>query len=96
MVNLCLLVNWFFLIFRLRSCLNRKLLKQADIHICQHDRGVRLTAFQLRNLIQGKFCNRVSRSADGKCDQDFVDVKTRIAASKIFCLDFLNRLDCTL
>ena len=68
---------------RLRSKLDAKLFKGIDIHLGKHDGGVYLTVGKFWKLGQRLFCIGIGGCADGKGNQHFVSVQTRIMASQI-------------
>ena len=52
-----------------------------------------LASAEIRDLFQGKACGIAGCSTHGKGDQDLINVKTWIFASKIFGLQLLDRMD---
>ena len=83
----------FTFVYRLGSELDRQTFKGLNIHAGEQYTSVYLTAGQFWQLIQSSLCIWIIFSTGREGNQNFIGVKTRIAASKIFCLQFLDRTD---
>ena len=84
-----------FLLFLLGFAgkLNTKLTEADHIHIGKHYGSMSLASTEIRDLFQGKACGIAGCGTYGKGDQDLINVKTWIFASKIFGLQLLDRMD---
>lgn len=82
-----------FLSLSFAGKLNTKLTEADHIHIGKHYGSMSLASTEIRDLFQGKACGIAGCSTHGKCDQDLINVKTWIFASKIFGLQLLDRMD---
>lgn len=87
------LIFFLFLSLSFAGKLNTKLTEADHIHIGKHYRSMSLASTEIRDLFQGKACGIAGCSTHGKCDQDLINVKTWIFASKIFGLQLLDRMD---
>ena len=83
-----------FLLFLLGFAgkLNTKLTEADHIHIGKHYGSMSLASTEIRNLFQGKACGIAGCGTHGKGNQDLINVKTWIFASKIFGLQLLDRM----
>ena len=70
-----------------------ELFERVDIDRGKDCRHMKLAAGQLWKLFESKLGFRIRNCAHGQCDQHFIGVKTRIAASEITGLKLLDRLD---
>ena len=81
------------LIYRLGGQFDAETFEGLDINLRQHDGGVNLAAAQFFELFQGDLRVFVGSGAHGQCDQNFIGVETRVAASEVLDFQLLDRLD---
>lgn len=87
------LIFFLFLSLGFAGKLNTKLTEADHIHIGKHYGSMSLASTEIRDLFQGKACGIAGCGTHGKGDQDLINVKTWIFASKIFGLQLLDRMD---
>ncbi len=86
------LIFFLFLSLGFAGKLNTKLTEADHIHIGKHYGSMSLASTEIRNLFQGKACGIAGCGTHGKGNQDLINVKTWIFASKIFGLQLLDRM----
>ena len=91
--NQSFLIVFLLFLLGLAGKLNTKLTEADHIHIGKHYGSMNLASAEIRDLFQGKACGIAGCSTHGKGDQDLINVKTWIFASKIFGLQLLDRMD---
>ena len=87
------MVQLLVLIDRFGCKLHAQLLKDLDIHVRQHDRGVYLAAPQFGELGQGLFGRTVRGRAHGQGNQYLVRVKAWVLAAHVLGLKGLDGLN---
>lgn len=80
-------------VYRFHRYLKPQLTERNEIYLGEAVGAVQLTATELWHRVECFLGSRIRGCADGKCDQRFIRVQTRIAAAKIHRLELLDRLE---